>query len=116
MTSDADDDLFFERLARLPVDARPEAASSRLKSRIYSALMRRASQEGPLRRLSDVKHAGNGLCIFEQTVQLFHAGRTVDSLNYCRVCHARILAESLERAPIAWPHCPYAEFQKKPAT
>jgi hypothetical protein len=31
-------------------------------------------------------------------------------MNPCRVCHARVLGERLERAPIFWPGCPYSEF------
>jgi hypothetical protein len=29
------------------------------------------------------------------------------------VCHARVLAERLEHAPIYWPHCPYVRFQNR---
>jgi len=39
-------------------------------------------------------------------------GETVKSLNICRVCHARVLAEHLENAPIYWGGCPYVEFKK----
>ncbi len=112
MRTDPDaDDLFFEQLACVP-DV-PVRASSRLKSKVYSALMRRAAQDGPLRSLTEIKTAGHGLCVFEQAVQTLRLGHVVDSMNYCRVCHARLLAESVDRAPLAWRHCPYAEFQKK---
>jgi hypothetical protein len=33
-------------------------------------------------------------------------------MNPCRICHARILGERLEKAPIFWPGCPYSEFHK----
>jgi DNA-directed RNA polymerase specialized sigma24 family protein len=31
----------------------------------------------------------------------------------CRVCHARVLAEHVEEAPIFWKHCPCADFQRR---
>jgi hypothetical protein len=34
-------------------------------------------------------------------------------MNPCQVCHARMLAEHLDNAPIYWPHCPYVKFQEK---
>ena len=116
MASHADnslDDRFFERLAQVSTETAPGTASARLKSKTYSALMRRAVQEGPVRSLTEVKCAGHNLCVFEQAVQILPLGRRIDSLNYCRVCHARILAESIESSPIAWPYCPYVEFQKR---
>jgi hypothetical protein len=38
------------------------------------------------------------------------AGETLAPMNPCRVCHARVLAERLDWAPIFWPGCPYSEF------
>ena len=67
--------------------------------------------ERVLRELDSVHRAV--LCVFERAVQILRLGHVVDSLNYCRVCHARLLAESVEGVPLAWRHCPYAEFQKK---
>jgi hypothetical protein len=48
--------------------------------------------------------------VFEQAVAAL--GDDVGSNNPCRVCHARVLAERMTRAPIFWPGCPYAEFHK----
>jgi hypothetical protein len=88
-------------------------APSRLKSRIYSALVARQSQDGPLLSLDKVKARGNRLCIFEDLVQIAPVGEPAKRLNYCRVCHARLLAESLESAPVFWRGCPYARFQNR---
>jgi hypothetical protein len=85
-------------------------APARLKSRIYSALVRLQASSGPLLSLSQPHQSG--LCIFEQLVKIAPAGETVKSLNPCRVCHARILAERMEHAPIYWRNCPYVDFQK----
>lgn len=107
---DFGEDLFFERLASR---SRPTgSASPRLKSRIYSALMRRAAEAGPLRSLTAVRAAGHQLCVFERSVQILPIGSKLESLNYCRICHARFLGERLTHAPIFWSGCPYAEFQK----
>ena len=38
---------------------------------------------------------------------------SVGSVNFCKFCHARILAERFERAPIYWSGCPYAAFQDR---
>jgi hypothetical protein len=37
-------------------------------------------------------------------------GTAIRSMNPCRICHARVLAERMEQAPIFWPGCPYSEF------
>ena len=94
--------------------AEPEdaAAPSRLKARIYSALMLRQAEKGPLMSLAEVKEGGRQLCVFEQLVKIAPVGETVQSLNYCRVCHARVLAESLEHPPIYWSGCPYVALKK----
>ncbi len=86
-------------------------APTRLKSRIYSALLRRQRQEGPLLSLSKVKASGRKLCVFEELVQIAPLGETAKQTNFCRICHARILAETIENAPVYWPGCPYARFQ-----
>lgn len=93
-------------------DMEDAAAPSRLKSRIYSALMLRQAETGPLLGLPEVKEAGGRLCVFEQLVQIAPVGETAQSLNYCRVCHARVLAEYLEHPPIYWSGCPYAAMKK----
>ena len=61
----------------------------------------------------DQGDGGRPLCVFEAVLSGAPAGQRVDSMNPCRVCHARILAEHLESAPIFWPHCPYASFHRR---
>lgn len=92
-------------------DAAP--ASSRLQSKIYSALILAMEEQGPLLPLPETKQSGRALCIFENLVQILPAPPSVQSLQYCKVCHAKALAERLEHAPIYWPGCPYCEFQNR---
>jgi hypothetical protein len=87
-------------------------APARLKSKIYSALVQHLSATGPLLSLSATKAAGRGLCVFEEVVAALPPGERIGSMNPCRVCHARVLGERLDRAPIYWPHCPYAAFHR----
>ena len=101
---------FFERLV---TEAPVVVASSRLKSRIYSALVVAQAEAGQLLSLPECKEGGWALCVFEELVQIAPVGQTIKSLNYCRVCHARMLAERLKRAPIYWSGCPYVEFQNR---
>ena len=86
-------------------------APSRLKSRIYSALIRRLEADGPLLDLSSTKASGRDLCVFENVAATAPVGTRATSFNLCRLCHARVMGERIEGAPIFWPHCPYAEFQ-----
>jgi len=97
------------RLAAADEDATPEPAPARLKSRIHSALVQRLAEQGPLRSLTTCREAGGRLCVFEHTLAVL-PGERLPSANPCRVCHARILGERLEHAPIFWPGCPYSEF------
>ena len=107
-----DDERWLERLAEeADVDA-GVSAPARLKARIYSSLVQRLSQSGPLLSLGATKAAGSGLCVFEEAVAVLPVGEALGSMNPCRVCHARILAERVEHAPIFWPHCPYAAFHR----
>jgi hypothetical protein len=87
-------------------------APTRLKARTYSTLTQRQAASGPLLSLTETKAVGRGLCVFEQAACLVPIGEKAKSLNFCRVCHARWLAEKLENAPIYWGDCPYVEFQK----
>jgi hypothetical protein len=103
-------DPFFEKLV---TEAPAAAAPSQLKSRIYSALMLAQAQTGPLLSLPECKAGGRALCVFEELVQIAAVGQTIQSVNYCRVCHARVLAERVENAPIYWPGCPYVSFQNR---
>jgi hypothetical protein len=108
------DERWLERLAEAAdFDAAPpERAPARLKSQIYSALVSKQSETGPLLSLAATKAAGSGLCVFEHGVASLPLGDRIGSMNPCRVCHARVLAERLEHAPIFWPHCPYADFHR----
>lgn len=105
---------FMEQIAeRAPLPSEAVNAPSKVKSRIYSALMRRQAAAGPLASFTQTKAAGHGLCCFEELVRITPVGEQVKSLNICRVCHARVLAEHWENAPIYWPNCPYVRFQDR---
>ena len=88
-----------------------ERVPSSLKARLYSALVREQQASGPLATLDDTVASGHALCVFEKLVQIAPVGESVKSRFYCQVCHARVLAESFDNAPIFWPHCPYVEFK-----
>ena len=88
-------------------------APSRLKSRIYSALIRRQQASGPLSPLPLSRDAGRALCVFEALTSALPVGERVWQMNLCSVCHARVLAERVEGAPIFWHHCPYVDFQNR---
>ena len=106
------DDAFFETLAEqtAPEDVR---APSRVKSRTYSRLMLQEAGTGPLSSVSETKRRGRPLCVFEELVRIAPAGDSLKERNFCRICHARLLAESIENAPIFWRHCPYVSFQNR---
>jgi hypothetical protein len=106
------DERWFERMTAVAGDAAAERAPARLKSKIYSRLVVRMAESGPLMDLGASKDAGGRLCIFEETVTILPRGSGVQSMNPCRICHARVLGERLDHAPIFWPGCPYAEFHK----
>jgi hypothetical protein len=113
MNNEIPSERFFEWLAQETeaAEAVPcQQAPARLKSRTYSALVRLQASSGPLLSLSEPHQSR--LCVFEQLVKIAPAGETVKSLNPCSVCHARILAERMEHAPIYWRNCPYVDFQK----
>jgi hypothetical protein len=103
-------DLWFERLATATDNALEERAPARLKSNVYSALVSRMAESGPLLDLAETKEAGGRLCVFETTLVLLPLGTGIRSKNPCRICHARALGERMERAPIFWPGCPYSDF------
>jgi hypothetical protein len=103
------DDLWFERLAEATGELAAERAPARLKSKIYSALVARLAATGSLRDLRETRTAGGRLCVFEAAVSLIPAGE-IRSMNPCRICHARVLGERMEHAPIFWPGCPYSDF------
>ena len=104
------DDLWFERLARDTGEDTGERAPARLRSKIFSALVARMAEPGPLLDLTSTRQAGGHLCVFEHSLTLFPSQTGIPALNPCSVCHARVLAERLTYAPIFWPGCPYSEF------
>jgi hypothetical protein len=104
------DDLWFERVAEASNEVTDERAPARLKSKIYSALVARMAEGGPLLDLQDTKMAGGHLCVFENALTLLPVGTDIYSMNPCRICHARVLGERMEHAPVFWPGCPYADF------
>ena len=112
MSRNFSDDEFLERIALEAEPAETGVAPSRLKSRIYSALVRQQEKTGPLLGLEQTKASGEGLCVFEELVRISPVGEGTKCLNLCRVCHARLLAEQLEHPPIYWPNCPYVSFKK----
>ena len=104
------DELWFERLADATGDVTQERAPATLKSKVYSALLARMAESGPLLDLAETKAAGSRLCVFEHALTVLPLGSDVRSMNPCRICHARVLGERMEKAPIFWPGCPYSEF------
>jgi hypothetical protein len=104
------DDRWFERLAEASVPVTSVRAPAKVKSRIYSALVARMAETGPLLDLRSTKEAGGHLCVFENALAVLAPGTDLDSRNPCRVCHARVLGERMPHAPIFWPGCPYSEF------
>lgn len=115
MDSRISDDNFFTTISAESDGATSVgmSAPARLKSKIYSALVRRQAQSGPLLSLSETEAAGRRLCVFENLVEVSPVGEKYKCLNLCTVCHARILAEQIEGAPIFWAHCPYVAFQQR---
>lgn len=106
------DDPWFDHLAGATGDMTDERAPARLKSTIYSALLARMAESGPLLDLSETKQAGGRLCVFENALTIGPRGTRLRSMNPCRICHARVLGERMEHAPIFWPGCPYADFHR----
>ncbi|MEK7404555.1 MAG: hypothetical protein AAB225_05560 [Acidobacteriota bacterium] len=109
------DELDFQRLASLASDEQaPEIeAPARLKSRTYTALIHRQRESGPLLGLTASKRSGRKLCVFEELVEIAPVGSKMESVFFCQVCHARVLAENFEHAPIWWAGCPYVRFQNR---
>jgi hypothetical protein len=112
LQSESDNSL-FELLARATSEAGVERAPSRLKARLYTALIQKQQESGRLRTLAETRSCGHGLCIFEDLWERLTMAEGARSFNCCSVCHARVLAEHLERPPIYWGHCPYVAFAKK---
>ena len=110
MVSDHDE-RFMEELANADL-TESERAPASLKARVYSAFLRRQVESGPLASLAESKLGARELCVFEQLVCIAPVGETAKSFNICRVCHARVLAEHVNNAPIYWNGCPYVQFKK----
>jgi hypothetical protein len=89
-----------------------QQAPSSLKARLYSAFIRKQQETGSLASLDASVSAGHGVCVFEKLVQIAPVGEAAKSPFFCEVCHARILAETFDNAPIFWPNCPYVKFKK----
>ena len=89
-----------------------ERAPSSLKARLYSMLVRKQQESGPLATLDETVSAGHDLCVFERLVQIAPVGEQAKSPFFCQVCHARWLAEHFDNAPIFWPGCPYVMFKE----
>lgn len=102
-------DELLETMAPLDRDGLTSPASPRLKSKIYSALVNRQSATGRLLPLAECMRGAAGLCVFEAALAALPI-RALQEANPCRVCHARLLGERMEHAPIFWPGCPYADF------
>ena len=107
------DDRLFKLLAREPDEAGLERAPSRLKARLYTTLIQKQQESGRLRTLAETRNCGHGLCIFEDLWERATQAQAAQSFNCCSLCHARVLAEHVERPPIYWGHCPYVTFAKK---
>jgi hypothetical protein len=88
-----------------------ERAPSSLKARLYSALIRKQQESGPLASLGESVAAGHAICVFEKLVQIAPVGERAKSPFFCQVCHARVLAEHLDNPPIFWQHCSYVAFK-----
>jgi hypothetical protein len=101
---------WFERLARATDETTGERAPARLRSRVYSALVAGMAESGPLLDLAETKRSGGRLCVFENALTNSPVGTEIRSMNPCRICHARLLGERMEHAPIFWPGCPYSDF------
>ena len=98
-----------ELLGELALEPAIERAPSRLKARMYSALVKAQQKSGPLLSLAET----GSVCVFEKLVQIGPVADNLKQLNYCRVCHARILGERVEGAWIFWRDCPYVGFQNR---
>ena len=104
------DERWFEQLAAAENVDVMALAPARLKARIYSAMVMQMASGGRLLSLSATKADGRALCIFEDLVAGWPIGDYVKGRNPCRVCHARVLGERMDHAPIFWPGCPYSDF------
>jgi hypothetical protein len=89
-----------------------ERAPASLKARLYSALIRKQQESGRLATLQASVSAGHKICVFEKLVQISPVNDNTKSRFFCEVCHARVLAERFDNAPIFWAGCPYVKFRE----
>lgn len=104
-------DQEFSRILREP-DNLEERAPSSVKARLYTALIHQQQSTGPLASLDTTVAAGRTVCVFEKLVQILPVAEKRKTPFYCSICHARILGEHIEHAPIFWSNCPYVAFKK----
>ena len=109
--TESDSEIEFRALLSEPEEISERAPSS-LKARLYSALIHKQQESGPLASLTASAKAGNAICVFEKLVQIAPVGEQAKSPFFCEACHARVLAELFERPPIFWSGCPYVDFKK----
>lgn len=101
----------FRALLSEPMQSGERAPSS-LKSRLYSALIRKQQESGALASLQASILAGHSICVFERLVQIAPLGEKAKSPFFCEICHARVLAEHFDKAPIFWSGCAYVKFKE----
>ena len=104
------DEIWLQQLADMTRSTPEDRAPAHLRSKVYSSIVANMAQSGPLLDLRAVKDAGGDLCVFEHALAVLPVGVGVGSRNPCRICHARVLGERMEHAPIFWPGCPYSAF------
>jgi hypothetical protein len=88
-----------------------ETAPSSLKARLYSLLIHKQQETGPLASLDVSVSWGYGICVFEKLVQIVPVSAAAKSPFFCQVCHARVVGEHFDHPPIFWAHCPYVQFK-----
>jgi hypothetical protein len=107
-----EDREFFRIFSKPDPEVSEEHAPTRIKARVYSTLIREQQKTGHLQSISEIEAKGHSLCVFEKLVEITPVGEKTKSRFFCWTCHARVAAENIEKAPIFWPGCPYADFQK----
>ena len=85
-------------------------APASLRSRIYSALVREVEKSAPLRPLSATVQAGYAICAWENLTRHLPHG---EASNHCRICPARVLAETVDSISIPWSGCPYHKLHSR---
>lgn len=100
------DDLFAEG-REAPSDT---TAPASLRSRIYSAVIREAEKSAPLRPVSESEEAGYAICAWERMTRHLPGGET---RNHCKICHARVVAETFDSVSMPWQGCPYHKLHSR---